>query len=104
MDHLVIIVIITNLPHRLVIDPIIIVHILNKIDENEKLVVVQHHPLHLVHHHLLPHHQILVQHQDLILHLPHHLQDQVIHPPIVRIENRPSNLNNKMMMKLNVQV
>jgi hypothetical protein len=100
MDHLVIIVI--TISHHLVgliIVRISIVHILNKSDEDEGPVVVQHRHQLLVHHPLLQPHRILVQHQDLIQYLHHHRQDQAIHQRIVQIENEQMILEQKIRNK-----
>lgn len=113
MDHLVIIVIVTNHHHHhrveQIIDRMIIVHILNNVDEDERQVVVQ------LRHRLLVHLPRLlpppspVQHQD---HIPDHRRlrpDQVIPRIIVIIENERMSLELKhrkikMMKKIIVQV
>ncbi len=110
MDHLVTIVIITNLLPHLGIDlnVIIVVHIPNKLDVDENRVLVHaHHLLVLVRPlppPLLPQHPTQVQHPDLILVPLHHLLDQAIHQPVVLIESQRGLPKNKMMMRTNVQV
>ena len=110
--HIVHSVIIIDFHHRIihfVTDSLIVVHILlRNVDEDEKLVVeVQHLHQHLVHLHRL-HHLVQVQHQ---VHIQDHhlqLQGQLIRLIIVVIVNYQVLLvqiqNNRMMMKLNVQV
>ena len=110
MDHLVIIVIIINL-HQVdhVVGHIIIVdHILNNVDEDEKLVVVQHLHRHRVRHPHL-HRPHPVQHQDHIQYLHHHHLVLVTRRHIVETGDHPIILdriipNNKKMMKRIVQV